>query len=103
MTRLSTGPFGEIATYLPGRRNVPGIRLTPSELHVHVVIEATAAIREVAERVHEAVDLATSDPGRRGPGARTVVVHVDDLDVPTGRAARGTDGVRAVDELEEGD
>ena len=73
VTRLATGPFGEVATYLPGRRSVPGVRVRDDELHVHLVVAVDVPLRAVAADVHRAVGLVA--------GGRAVVVHVDDLDV----------------------
>lgn len=66
---LHGGRFGEIATYLPGRR-VAGIRSDGSGLDIHVVLYAGADIRGTAEEIHRAA--AAVAPG-------TVRVHIDDL------------------------
>lgn len=70
---LHSGLFGEVATYLPGRR-VAGIRCGPESIEIHLVVDETADIRTVAAAVHAAVlpwvelpvhvvidDLGTSD------------------------------------------
>lgn len=51
---LHTGAFGEVATYLPGRR-VTGIRLADEVTEVHVVLTWGAPVLETAERVRAAV------------------------------------------------
>ncbi|GAA4843440.1 hypothetical protein GCM10023221_22010 [Luteimicrobium xylanilyticum] len=73
VTRLATGPFGEIATYLPGSRSVPGIRVGDGRVDVHVVVRGGPPVSVTAGEVHRAVVPVVGD--------RTVVVHVDDLDV----------------------
>jgi hypothetical protein len=56
---LHTGSFGEVATYLPGRR-VPGVRLTPTAVFVHLVGLYPATVAEIDGAVRAAVapDLA---------------------------------------------
>ncbi len=79
---LHTGSFGEVATYLPGRR-VPGIRLLEDRTEVHVVLAwgvpvlATAdAVRAaVAPLVDASVDVTVEDvvdplAGESAPGSR---------------------------------
>lgn len=69
---LGGGPFGEVATYLPGRR-VRGVRVAQGELQVHIVARWGPPLPEVADRVRLAV----------GPhsGGRPVTVVVDDVDL----------------------
>lgn len=73
---LHTGAFGEVATYLPGRR-VEGVRLRPDRAEVHLVlawgaaVEPTAAaVRRVATAVAgTVVDVSVedvADPGTTG-------------------------------------
>lgn len=65
---LHTGIFGEVATYLPGRR-VEGVRLRPDRAEVHLVlawgapVEVTAAaVRRVAAAVAgTVVDVSIED------------------------------------------
>jgi uncharacterized alkaline shock family protein YloU len=65
---LHTGAFGEVATYLPGRR-VNGVQLRADATEVHVVLTwgapvlATAdAVRlTVSELVHTRVDVCVED------------------------------------------
>ncbi|MFH5821108.1 hypothetical protein [Georgenia sp. AZ-5] len=77
VARLHTGAFGEVGTYLPGRR-VAGVRIRPDGVEVHVVVEHALLDRRVplpvlAEQVHRAV-------GAQVPGP--VHVYIDDLDEP---------------------
>ncbi|MCV7058366.1 Asp23/Gls24 family envelope stress response protein [Mycolicibacterium gilvum] len=67
---LHPGMFGEVGTYLPGRR-VAGIRVTDEAVDVHVVIVFGAAVRETAAAVRATV-------GRLHPGV-TVNVTVEDV------------------------
>jgi hypothetical protein len=73
VARISTGPFGEVATYLAGRR-VPGVRLSNGRLEIHVVACWGAEVPELAGEVREAV--------RPLAGTVPIDVHVDDIDVP---------------------
>lgn len=66
---LYRGSFGEIATYLPGRK-VPGIRRSHDGTEVHVVVAQGADLRSVAAAVHRA-----AAPVADGP----VHVFIDDL------------------------
>lgn len=96
VANLHTGAFGEVATYLPGRR-VGGIRLLPGRCEVHVVIRwgspvlaTAAAIRAAAAAsVTGPVDVTIEDvvvpaepanpapanPAQAGPGAAGSRVH----------------------------
>lgn len=51
---LHPGMFGEVATYLPGRR-VPGVRVTPDAVDVHLVVHRDVPVRLTAAAVREAV------------------------------------------------
>jgi hypothetical protein len=51
---LHPGMFGEVATYLPGRR-VAGVRVTDTIIDVHLVIDADAKVRDTAAAVRKAV------------------------------------------------
>ncbi len=51
---LSGGVTGEIATYLPGRR-VPGVRISPDRVEVHLVVESRRPVHEVADAVRRAL------------------------------------------------
>ena len=91
---LSAGPFGVVATYLPGRR-IPGVVIRADRsgapvVEVHVVARYGPPVPEVAAEVRAAV------AGVAGP-RRSVTVVVDDLAVP-GRDAghsTGTTGATA--------
>ncbi len=69
---LSGGRFGEVATYLPGRR-VPGVRVADGELQVHIVARWGPPLRQVAELVRHAVEPLS--------GGRPVAVVVDDVEL----------------------
>ncbi len=73
VARLSAGPFGEVATYLPGRR-IPGVRVVDGQVEVHVVACWGVPVPDLAAEVRGAV----------GPvaGGLPIAVHVDDIDVP---------------------
>lgn len=51
---LHPGMFGEIATYLPGRR-VTGVRVAEANIDLHLIIDAEAPVRETAAAVRRAV------------------------------------------------
>ena len=71
VTALHPGLFGEVATYLPGRR-VTGVRVTEGAVDVHVTVNATVPLRSTAAAVRAAVAAAV-------PGS-TVNVTVEDID-----------------------
>ncbi|GII59460.1 hypothetical protein Pth03_78490 [Planotetraspora thailandica] len=67
---LSSGPFGTIATYLPGE-SVPGVAVRDDEIEIHVIARYGPPLPEVGTAVREAVgDLA---------GDRRVNVTIDDV------------------------
>ena len=70
VVRLHPGAFGEVATYLPGRR-VAGVRITDTGTEVHVVADQRVPVRTTAERVHRAV---------AGMGEGPVHVFIEDID-----------------------
>lgn len=70
---MHTGSFGEVATYLPGRR-VEGVRLTVDLTEVHVVVAADVDLRTVAHEVRGA-----TSPLVRG----SVDVFIEDLELST--------------------
>jgi uncharacterized alkaline shock family protein YloU len=70
VTGLHPGAFGEVATYLPGRR-VPGIRLGGSHAEVHVVVAFGAPVLETATAVRDAVQPLVGTP---------VDVFIEDID-----------------------
>lgn len=55
---LHAGTFGEVGTYLPGRR-VAGVRTRETGAEVHVTVYYDVAVAEVAERVRQAVEPIT--------------------------------------------
>lgn len=71
---LHTGRFGEVATYLPGRR-VGGVRLAPGVVEVHVTVTYGAPVLDTADLVHAAVAPLVDHPVEvtvediLGPGA----------------------------------
>ena len=70
---LSGGRFGEVATYLPGRR-ILGVREFDGTIEVHVVAKWGTPLPEVAEVVRAAVA-----PHAAGT---PVAIFVDDIEVP---------------------
>jgi uncharacterized alkaline shock family protein YloU len=58
---LHGGVFGEVATYLPGRR-VSGIRITPERAEVHVTLVWGEPVRATAEVVRDLVAELTGVP-----------------------------------------
>jgi len=54
VSELHSGAFGEVATYLPGRR-VTGIRVTDVLTEVHVVVTMGAPVLDTAEAIRAAV------------------------------------------------
>lgn len=75
---LHTGTFGEVATYLPGRR-VNGVRLRPEVTEVHVVLTWGVPVLAAADAVRGAVSPLV---------ATRVDVTVEDVVDP--RAGTGT-------------
>lgn len=71
---LTGGPFGAVATYLPGGR-VEGVALRDMEIEVHIVARASAVLPAplpvVADGVHAAL--------RPVAGGRRTVVVIDDV------------------------
>ncbi len=74
---LHSGSFGEVATYLPGRR-VPGVRIRDEETEVHVVLRWGAPVLETADAVRAAARTYVRTP---------VLVVVQDVVDPSARAA----------------
>lgn len=58
---LNSGPFGEIATYLPGRR-IPGIRVGTDHCAVHLTAEYPADLSAIADAVRAAVETVVGPP-----------------------------------------
>lgn len=70
---LTGGRFGEVATYLPGRR-IQGVREVDGVIEVHVVAKWGTPLPEVAEVVRAAVAPLA--------GGKPVAVFIEDIDVP---------------------
>ncbi len=93
---LHGGRFGEVATYLPGRR-IAGIRLGDTAAQVHVVIDYGTKVPDVAAAVRDAVaplvdtpvDVTVEDvaapaaTSQRPPAARETATDPDPTDHPT--------------------
>jgi uncharacterized alkaline shock family protein YloU len=75
---LHGGVFGEVATYLPGRR-VTGIRLRDNGAGVHVTLVYGTPVLDAAERVRAAVASLVTGP---------VSVTVEDVVPVVGDEAR---------------
>ena len=58
---LHTGAFGEVATYLPGRR-VNGVRLREQVTEVHIVLTWGSPLLDTADRVRAAVAALVTTP-----------------------------------------
>ena len=70
---LTGGRFGEVATYLPGRR-ILGVREVDGTIEVHVVAKWGRPLPEVADVIRDAV--------ASHAGGLPVAVYVDDIEVP---------------------
>ena len=70
------GTFGEVATYLPGRR-VTGVTVGPASCAVHLAARYPANVVDTAERVRAAVESLVDVP---------VDVIIEDLLTETGHA-----------------
>lgn len=79
---LTGGRFGEVATYLPGRR-VLGVRSVDGEIELHVVARWGIPLPEVADAVRAAVAPYTD--------GMPVAVFVDDIEIPDDVEVPGTD------------
>jgi uncharacterized alkaline shock family protein YloU len=71
VARLHGGMFGEVGTYLPGRR-ITGVRMANGVTEVHVVLRFGSSVREAAAHIREAVTAAVGG---------TVDVYVEDITV----------------------
>ena len=75
---LHAGAFGEVATYLPGRR-VTGIAVRPDGCEVHVVLSWGSQAHQIAARIRAAiapilstaVHVAIEDVAEPEPAAHT--------------------------------
>ena len=70
---LTGGRFGEVATYLPGRR-ILGVREADGTVEIHVVAKWGRPLPEVADVVRQAVAAHTD--------GTPVAVFVDDIELP---------------------
>lgn len=61
VSRLHGGSFGEVGTYLPGRR-VTGVRLGDQVSEVHIAVAMNADVLAVVEQVRAAVTLLVGGP-----------------------------------------
>jgi len=80
---LHGGLFGEVATYLPGRR-IAGIRLSEDRGEVHIIAHLNGSVLETAEQAQRAASAIAGYP---------IDVVVDDLasdDDPTSTPAGGS-------------
>lgn len=77
---LSAGLFGEVATYLPGRR-VTGVRVGVDSIEIHVIARWGTPLPAIAEQVRSACEPLA--------GGRRVDVTIEDViaDNPTPAAA----------------
>ena len=74
---LSAGVFGEVATYLPGRK-VGGIRVDDTDVEIHVVARHGHPLH------HVAAHLGALTRPLIGDRRLTVVIDDLDIDLPTG-------------------
>ncbi len=68
---LHPGIFGEVGTYLPGRR-VPGIRIDDGAVQVHICVVFGASVRDTAAAVRAAT-------AAQLPEATVIDVTVEDV------------------------
>ncbi len=61
VARMHAGRFGEVATYLPGRR-VTGVKLGDDLIEVHVVVAGQQPVGDTAELIHAAVAALVATP-----------------------------------------
>ncbi|MDF5753364.1 hypothetical protein [Spongiactinospora sp. TRM90649] len=74
VAELTGGPFGTVATYLPGGR-IRGVALRDDELEIAIAARYGTPLPEIADRVRSAVGDAAGD--------RPVNVTIDRLTVTT--------------------
>lgn len=79
---LSGGPFGEVATYLAGRR-IPGVRLLGDSIEIHVIARWGTPLPSVAQQVRSACEPFA--------GGRRVDVTIDDVVGVPGDSTHGAD------------
>ncbi|GAA5041961.1 hypothetical protein GCM10023259_011200 [Thermocatellispora tengchongensis] len=75
---LSLGPFGTVATYLPGVK-VSGVAVRDGEIDIAIVARYGRPLPEIADEVRDAVAPLA--------GGRRVNVAIDDLELPETAAA----------------
>lgn len=73
VVELHSGRYGQVATYLPGRR-VLGVRRTETELAIHVVARYPAEMATVANQVRSAVSVYAD--------GLPIAVTIEDLQLP---------------------
>lgn len=83
VSELHGGMFGEVATYLPGRR-LMGVRVDSEHVDVHVVMEWGHDVRELATGVRSAVAEVAPD--------HQVSVTVEDVAAPVQRGSSDGNG-----------
>ncbi|MFD4368309.1 hypothetical protein [Rhodococcus sp. NPDC058521] len=71
---LHGGTFGEVGTYLPGRR-VAGVRTDETSTDVHVTVYFDVAVADVAQRIRKVIGDLT--------GTKVDVTIADVVPVPT--------------------
>lgn len=76
---LSGGAVGGAATYLPGRA-VPGIRIQPGAVEVHVVVRYGPTVSELARQIRHSLTGRVQD--------RTIDIVVEDVADPTSAEQR---------------
>lgn len=74
---LHAGPFGEVGTYLPGRR-VAGVRITDEEIEVHVVAALGTPLAHTTAGVIAALAGLPASTGLADRPAHVVVEDVAD-------------------------
>lgn len=85
---LHGGVFGEIGTYLPGRR-VAGIAIRDDMTEIHIAVTPTAVVRDTADAVRRAVRAVVDAP------VNVVVEDVmtaDDVSADNSSSGRTTGG-----------
>lgn len=91
VVKLHSGAFGEVATYLPGRR-VAGVQVGEQRVSVHVTVQLGSPVQPVARRVRAAVEPLA--------GGRPVDVVVEDVVDPAETRSEGSDGHGGDDGIE---
>jgi hypothetical protein len=85
IVRLSGGPMGTVATYLPGRR-IPGLRVGDDDrIEIHVVMAPSSTVDDIEAGVIRALDDASSLGS----------LHIDDIDIVTETVAAAIERTNA--------